>query len=234
MRAVAKYDGLADWYEERVGAQPGTAIVADVAVRLLGPSRGALVDIGCGTGLLFAPLVEAGWRVTGVDPSTDQLRVASPRARDLGVELVNGDAAELPFGDSSFDAACLLRVLTDVDEPAAVLREAARVVAPGSPIVVVTVHPCFVGPNVRAESDGSRLVLAGYRNAGWHTSGPGIGDGIRGRVGTRHVTLAELLSAVATARLHIDVVEEPGEDAIPTLLALRAVARPAREATQDS
>jgi hypothetical protein len=103
-----------------------------------------------------------------------------------------------------------------------VLREAARVVAGGGPIVVVTFHPCFVGPNVRAEPDGSRLVLPGYRDVGWHSTGPGIGDGIRGRVGTRHVTLSELLGAFAAARLCIEAMEEPGDEALPTLLAIRA------------
>jgi hypothetical protein len=79
---------------------------------------------------------------------------------------------------------------------------------------------------VRLKSDGSRLVLAGYRNVGWHTTGPGIGDGIRARVGTRHVSLSELLNALAASQLHVEAVEEPGEEALPTLLALRTRAHP--------
>ena len=219
---MARYDGLADWYEERVGAQPGTLIAARVAVDLLGSGPGSVVDIGCGTGLLFPSLVGAGWSVTGVDVSADQLRVAAERASQLDVRLVQADALKLPLDDETFDAACLIRVLTDVDDPSVALREAARVVVPGGRVVVVTVHPCFVGPNVRLEPDGSRLVFPGYRDAGWHGSGPGIGDGIRGRVGTRHVTLAELLSAMASSGLRTEVVAEPGEEPLPTLFAFRA------------
>jgi ubiquinone/menaquinone biosynthesis C-methylase UbiE len=224
---MARYDGIADWYDQRVGAQPGTTTVADVALALLGPGAGSLLDVGCGTGLVFAPLVEAGWRVTGLDASADQLRVAGDRARQLGIELIKGDASALPFAAASFDAACLLRVLTDVDDTTMVLREAARVVRPGGPIIVVTAHPCFIGPTVRVTADGSREVLPGYRTAGWHSSGPGIGDGIRSRVGVRHVPLAELLNALAAADLHLDTAVEPDDEPIPTLLAMRARLRTA-------
>jgi hypothetical protein len=92
--------------------------------------------------------------------------------------------------------------------------------------VVVTSHPCFVGPSVRAEADGSGTALPGYRAGGWHDCGPGIGDGTRGRIGTGHVPLAELLNGVARAGLVLTHVVEPGDDPLPTLLGLRA-GRPA-------
>jgi len=227
MDRPSRYDGLAEWYDEQVAATHGTTVVAETAVRLLGQPRGRLLDIGCGTGLLFSALVEAGWSVTGIDSSEDQLRVARRRARELGVTVESGDAGKLPFSDRSFDAACLVRVLTDVDEPTAVLAEAARVVTAVGPVVIVTVHPCFVGPNVRAEPDSSRVVLPGYRETGWHSTGPGFGEGIRSRVGARHVTLSELLEALAAARLHVEAAEEPGDEPIPVLFAMRARALPA-------
>jgi ubiquinone/menaquinone biosynthesis C-methylase UbiE len=218
---VARYDGIAQWYDDRVAAHAVTAAIRDSIASFLGNRTGTLLDIGCGTGFFFSTFASAGWRVTAVDPSEDQLRLARSRADPLGIELLRANAEDLPFRDASFDAACLLRVLTDVDEPTAVLREAARVIRGDGTIVLATLHPCFVGPYVRFHPDGSRDVLPGYRQSGWHATGPGIGDGVRSRVGVRHITLAELLTAIAQASLHIEKAVEPGEEAIPTLLMLR-------------
>jgi demethylmenaquinone methyltransferase/2-methoxy-6-polyprenyl-1,4-benzoquinol methylase len=47
------------------------------------------------------------------------------------VELVQGQAEELPFADQSFDALTFTYLLRYVDDPAATMRELARVVRPG-------------------------------------------------------------------------------------------------------
>ncbi len=220
MAPAARYDGLADWYDAYAGAAPGA--VGDRVVELLGPAGGTLLDIGCGTGLLFESLVRAGWEVTGVDVSRDQLRLARDRGHPLGVRLAEASAVDLPFADETFDAACLVRVLTDLNEPGRGLREAARVVRHGGVVAVITFHPCFVGPTARLEADGSRRVFPGYRESGWAEGGPGIGGGLRSRVGTRHITLSELIAAFPAAGLRIETAIEPGEEALPILLGIGA------------
>ena len=52
--------------------------------------------------------------------------------------------------------------------------------------------------------------------------GPGLGDGLRRRVGVRHVPLATLLNALLRAGLRLDHVDEPGPEDYPRLLALSA------------
>jgi ubiquinone/menaquinone biosynthesis C-methylase UbiE len=44
------------------------------------------------------------WSIVGVDVSADQLAVARARAAEVGAELLEADAARLPFTDASFDA----------------------------------------------------------------------------------------------------------------------------------
>ena len=98
---VARYDGLADWYDEEFQPSPLEGDAWQVARRLIGEGSGALLDLGCGTGQYAAALAELGWTVTGVDVSEDMLR----RAREKGVNAVRADATDLPFEDASFDAA---------------------------------------------------------------------------------------------------------------------------------
>ncbi|HLJ09156.1 MAG TPA: methyltransferase domain-containing protein, partial [Acidimicrobiia bacterium] len=80
MSPAARYDGVADWYDEAFstyGSEEGTA--GRLADRL-GPGRGRpLLDVACGTGLHFSLVERRGWRVVGVDLSADQLRLAHQR-----------------------------------------------------------------------------------------------------------------------------------------------------------
>jgi ubiquinone/menaquinone biosynthesis C-methylase UbiE len=70
-------------------------------VEILGPPRGALLDVGTGTGVLAGAAGEAGWRpAIGADRSPAML--AQARARDLTV--VAAESIDLPFRDGRFAA----------------------------------------------------------------------------------------------------------------------------------
>jgi demethylmenaquinone methyltransferase/2-methoxy-6-polyprenyl-1,4-benzoquinol methylase len=107
-------------------------------VRAVDPRPGdRVLDVATGTGLVAAALVRrAGCRVVGLDQSPEMLdrarrRVAAdPVLRDR-VTLVHGAAERLPFDDGAFDALTFTYLLRYVDDPAATLRELARVVRPG-------------------------------------------------------------------------------------------------------
>lgn len=96
-------------------------------IELLQPSPGETVlDIGCGTGASLRPFLEMGLSGTGIDPSPYMLDIAS---KNLGnrVDLHRGFAEDLPFGDNSFNYACLVTTLEFVDDPQKALEEACRV-----------------------------------------------------------------------------------------------------------
>ncbi len=94
-----------------------------------------ILDIGCGPGVLAKSLAAQGAAVTGIDPGEAAIRAASDRVPAARFE--QGSAEALPFPDASFDGAVILNALHHVPNPRAALDEAARVVGPGKPIVVV-------------------------------------------------------------------------------------------------
>jgi ArsR family transcriptional regulator len=99
-------------------------------------------DLGCGSGALAEALAPFVRHVLAVDGSASMIENARERlGRFDNVELRRGDLEELPVEDATLDAATLMLVLHHVAEPAAVLLEAARVLAPRGRLLVVDMVP---------------------------------------------------------------------------------------------
>jgi ubiquinone/menaquinone biosynthesis C-methylase UbiE/DNA-binding transcriptional ArsR family regulator len=95
-------------------------------------------DLGCGTGQLAEAVAPFVRRVIAVDRSRAMLRAARRRLGGAhNVDLRQGELEALPVDDGALHAATLCLVLHHVSEPLAVLREAARVLAPGGRLLVV-------------------------------------------------------------------------------------------------
>lgn len=204
---TARYDGVADWYDLHLAPGPEMrGIVED----FVGPGTGTCLDLCCGTGFHLESLLGLGWAVTGVDISSDQLRLARRRV-GRRVELLEADAADLPFADASFDLVFSAFAHTDVDDFSAVVGEIARVLrAPGC-FVFFGPHPCFVGPHSEfVEAKGVPTLHAGYRRPGRYSGGPGISPtGLRAKVGAVHLPLGDLLQTVIDAGFVLDRFAEP-------------------------
>jgi demethylmenaquinone methyltransferase / 2-methoxy-6-polyprenyl-1,4-benzoquinol methylase len=102
-----------------------------------------VLDVATGTALVARELVRRhGCRVVGLDQSEQMLvgaraRLAREPQLESRIELVRGEAERLPFGDGEFSALTFTYLLRYVDDPAATLRELARVVRPGGTIAAV-------------------------------------------------------------------------------------------------
>lgn len=100
-----------------------------------------VLDVACGTGdltFMAANQVEEQGHVTGLDLSAQMLDIARHKAKQRGlrnVELVEGNALQLPFEDNRFDAVITgfaMRNVADVDQAVA---EMARVTRPGGRVL---------------------------------------------------------------------------------------------------
>ncbi|WP_135505615.1 class I SAM-dependent methyltransferase [Roseovarius aestuariivivens] len=95
-----------------------------------------VLDLCCGQGTLTARLARAGAKVTGLDFSPQMVGLAQKAAPDA--QILEGDAAALPFEDASFDTVvCNFGMMHLPDQPKA-LREIARVLRPGGTFVMAT------------------------------------------------------------------------------------------------
>jgi ubiquinone/menaquinone biosynthesis C-methylase UbiE len=107
------------------------------------PRPAAVLDLGCGTGVVARALAArdgfAG-TVTGIDQSARFIAAAEGIAARDGVagdvQFAVGDAHALEFPAASFDAAIAHTLVSHVRDPLAVLSEAARVVRPGGFVAV--------------------------------------------------------------------------------------------------
>jgi demethylmenaquinone methyltransferase/2-methoxy-6-polyprenyl-1,4-benzoquinol methylase len=115
------------------------------AAQLCGVSSGGLcLDVCTGSGMLaleLAKLVRPGGRVYALDFSSRMLSTAYSRISKTPysglVELVEGDALNLPFKDSVFDCTTAAFCLRNVEDLEVALREMVRVTKQGGRVVVL-------------------------------------------------------------------------------------------------
>jgi len=131
---------------ERVGQKASREQVERIyqryrlAARLAG--NGAVIEIGCGTGMGLGYLAQYAARVVGVDIDERNLALAAQGTAGLGnVEVRRMDSHDLRFPDASFDLALVYEAIYYFREPERVVAGIARLLRPGGRLIVCTVNP---------------------------------------------------------------------------------------------
>jgi demethylmenaquinone methyltransferase/2-methoxy-6-polyprenyl-1,4-benzoquinol methylase len=156
-------------------------------VASLGAVSGSLVlDVAAGTGLVSRELA-AGLRVevVSLDPSEPMLRAGLPANERAGladrIRVVTGRAESLPFPDAAFDALTFTYLVRYLDDPAATLRELARVVRPGGAIASLEFHvpqQPLLRAGWYAYTRGALPVLGSMISPEWRRTGAFLGPSI--------------------------------------------------------
>jgi demethylmenaquinone methyltransferase/2-methoxy-6-polyprenyl-1,4-benzoquinol methylase len=169
-----------------------------------------VLDVATGTAAVAIELARAApaRTIVGVDQSAEMLAAGRERVRGAGlerrIELREGHAESLPFDDGEFDALTFTYLLRYVDDPAATLRELARVVRPGGTVAMLEFGlPHGVWRRLWELYVRVGLPLAGRLvSPGWHDVGRFLGPSIRGFY--ERLPLSELLELWRDAGL-VDV-----------------------------
>jgi demethylmenaquinone methyltransferase / 2-methoxy-6-polyprenyl-1,4-benzoquinol methylase len=110
------------------------------------------LDVCCGTAdwtIALANSVGSKGEVFGLDFSENMLKIGQKKVKQLGlkqVELIHGNAMELPFDDNTFDYVTIGFGLRNVPDYMQVLKEMNRVLKPGGMAVCLeTSQPTMFG-----------------------------------------------------------------------------------------
>lgn len=216
-RIPAAYDRFADWYDGYLqgAAKEFADWTRHSLAELLGRGPGTCADLGCGTGQAAEVCRGLGWAPIGFDLSLGQLQRAVGR-----LPVVVADIARLPVRSASVPVAVCVLCHTDTADYASVCREAARILRPGGRFVHVGVHPCFTGAFADRSHRG-RVVVSGDYWDRRHRFDGGSPDGVRARVGARHLPVSDLINAITGAGLRLRTTSEAGTP-VPALFSVLA------------
>jgi 2-polyprenyl-6-hydroxyphenyl methylase / 3-demethylubiquinone-9 3-methyltransferase len=112
----------------------------DKAVKLSGK---AVLDVGCGGGILSESMAQKGAKVTGIDLGEKALKVAQLHSLDSGVavdyQLVSVEELADKY-PASFDVVTCLEMLEHVPDPASVVAACAKLVKPNGHVFFSTIN----------------------------------------------------------------------------------------------
>lgn len=161
----------------RVEQDPASTATRQHSYELLQVRSGhQVVDAGCGGGRAVAELRARGIEAVGID-SSEQM-IATARRRFPDADFRAGNVEALAFADGSLQGYRAERLLSHFADPMPVLREARRVLSPGTRLVVVDIETEMWA----VDADDRQLVRTMMRALADSVTEPWIGRIIRSRL----------------------------------------------------
>jgi 2-polyprenyl-6-hydroxyphenyl methylase/3-demethylubiquinone-9 3-methyltransferase len=104
----------------------------------------AVLDVGCGGGILSEAMTTSGATVTGIDLGAEAIYAARRHARMGGMTIEYRQAAVEALGvngcESWYDLVTCMELLEHVPDPQSVVRACSRLVKPGGDLIFATIN----------------------------------------------------------------------------------------------
>lgn len=148
-KEIAQFDALAtQWWDVNGPMRPlhmmnppRAAWVSERIRKYIGGGC-AVLDVGCGAGLLAEALARDGFRVTGLDAGAEVIEAARAHAQGQGLTLTyqQGTAEALAAEGAKFAAVTALEIIEHVADPEAFLVSLKALLAPGGVLFLSTLN----------------------------------------------------------------------------------------------
>jgi ubiquinone/menaquinone biosynthesis C-methylase UbiE len=128
-RVMLCYDATATIYDKRYAEEQATKVEAALKHLKIEGDR-LILDVGCGTGILFDYIADEAHGIVGLDFSKKCLLQAKDRTRNKSlrdVQLIQADADNMPFHAEVFNAVFAMTILQNTPSPNKTLAEIKRV-----------------------------------------------------------------------------------------------------------
>jgi len=120
-----------------------------------------ILDIGCGTGRIIQDLLDKGADITGVDVSTEMLKIAEKKFPNSN--FVEADIRELPFKDNTFDIVICTFVIVHLKqvELEGAFDEVYRILKPGGSFILTNINQ-KKAPKLKVKNIGEIVIKSYY------------------------------------------------------------------------
>jgi ubiquinone/menaquinone biosynthesis C-methylase UbiE len=144
-RVMMRYDATASIYDERYAEEQVAKVEA--ALKNVKIEKESLVlDVGCGTGILFDHVAEKADAIVGLDLSKKTLLQAKEHTRNESmrdVHLIQADADNMPSRNEVFNVVFAMTILQNTPNPNETLIEIKRVARNGALLVITGLKKIF-------------------------------------------------------------------------------------------
>lgn len=144
-KVIRHYDRIAPLYNALYGYEQNQKIRKALYSLGFKPFE-TVLDVGCGTGLLFKHIVDPIGAIVGVDIAREPLKIAKNLIRNSRINeifLIRADADFLPFKSGVFDKVFTITLLQNMPNYLSTLNELSRVAKDDSVIVITGLKKTF-------------------------------------------------------------------------------------------